>query len=297
MLFGFNYYSVEKGEYFRHGHGVDFAERIVAFFDELLEMAASDLCRELIGDDFAGAFLLLDPSSARQGDPHGAAVYVEANVDSVGVARGDGHDGAFPAAVQILAGPAVGDVKILVHVLSLSFRGRRGKVDDAYTDGQSMESHMSVEFLGSLQLASGAMSGGVDPHEILQYFSWWAYLAIAAGYTAFVFLSGYIDKFLGFGRHSQHGRGSIPNGSPDSAGKIVGPISRVMKIHGGFLLGLLCGLRIVGVALPYLPEWLTNNFVEGKNGHSSVIDYLCLIAVAALAFVERKRLCSKPRTP
>jgi hypothetical protein len=30
--------------------------------------------------------------------------------------------------VQILATPAIGDVKILVHAVSLSFRARRGKL-------------------------------------------------------------------------------------------------------------------------------------------------------------------------
>jgi hypothetical protein len=34
--------------------------------------------------------------------------------------------------VQVLAAPAVGDVKILVHTLSLPFRARRGKLDALY---------------------------------------------------------------------------------------------------------------------------------------------------------------------
>jgi hypothetical protein len=56
-------------------------------------------------------------------------------------------------------------------------------------------------------------------------------------------------------------------------------------------------LRIVALALPYLPHWMMDTFGEGKNVHTSAADYLCLFAVAALAFVERRRLCSKPRTP
>lgn len=156
---------------------------------------------------------------------------------------------------------------------------------------------MNAEFLSSMQLAWGAMKQGVDPEEILQYFSWWAYLAIAVGYTAFVFLCGKIDKFIGFGRRVQPGAISLPDDSSDSAGKVVGPFSRVMLIHGWFLLALLCSLRIVALALPYLPHWVTDTFDEGKHGRSSVADYLCLIAAAALAFVERKRLCSKPNSP
>ena len=156
---------------------------------------------------------------------------------------------------------------------------------------------MNAEFLGFMQLAWGVMRPSVDPKEILQYFSWWAYVAVAVGYTVFVFLSGLIDKFLGVGRRMPPGVISLPDDSPDSAGKIVGPFSRVMRIHGLFLLVLLCSLRIVALALPYLPHWMMDTFGEGKNVHTSAADYLCLFAVAALAFVERRRLCSKPRTP
>lgn len=156
---------------------------------------------------------------------------------------------------------------------------------------------MNAEFLGFMQLAWGVMSRSVDPKEILQYFSWWAYVAIAIGYTVFVFLSGIIDKFIGVGRRNQNGQGNVPDKSPDSAGKIVGPISRVMRIHGWFLLILLCSLRVVALALPYLPHWMTDTLGEGKNVHTSVADYIGLFAVAALAFIERRRLCSKPKTP
>jgi hypothetical protein len=156
---------------------------------------------------------------------------------------------------------------------------------------------MNAEFLGTMQLASDAMSRSVDPNEILQYFSWWAYVAMAVGYTVFVFLSGIIDKFVGFGRRNQYGQGHVPDDSSDSAGKIVGPFSRVMLIHGLFLLILLGSLRIIALALPYLPHWMSDTFGEGKNVHTSVADYIGLFAVAALAFIERRRLCSKPKTP
>ena len=52
---------------------------------------------------------------------------IVADIDRVGVAGGDGDDSAFPAAVQVFAGPAVGDVEIFVHTVSLSFRARHGK--------------------------------------------------------------------------------------------------------------------------------------------------------------------------
>jgi hypothetical protein len=116
LLSGFDDYGVEVREDFFYGHGVDLALGVVALFDELLQIAAGDLRGELVGDDFFAALLLLDPGDAGQRDPHGAAVDVEADVDGVGVAGGDGHHGAFPADVQIFAGPAVGYVEIFVHM-------------------------------------------------------------------------------------------------------------------------------------------------------------------------------------
>ena len=156
---------------------------------------------------------------------------------------------------------------------------------------------MNAALLGFMQWAWGVMRPSVDPNEILQYFSWSAYLGLAAGYTLFVFLSGIIDKFMGVGQRNQNGQGHVPDDSSDSAGKIVGPISRVMRIHGLYLLILLGGLRMVALALPYLPHGMTNTLGEGKNVHTSVADYIGLFAVAALAFIERRQFCSKQKTP
>jgi hypothetical protein len=137
------------------------------------------------------------------------------------------------------------------------------------------------------------MRPSVDPHEILQYFSWWAYLGAAAGYTVFVFLTGIIDRFLGPGRRNQQGKMNVPDDSGDSAGKSEGPISRLMRIHGWFLLILLCGLRIAALALPYLPHGITDTMDKGNNIHASVADYIGLFAVAALGFIERRWLSTK----
>ena len=134
MLPGFGDDGVEMVEDFRDGHGVDFAAGVVAFFDELAEIAAGDLHGELVSDDFATALLLFNPGGAGQGDPHGAAVDVEADVDCVGVAGGDGDHGAFPCAVQVFAGPSVGYVEVFVHDISVSFARAMGKlsqVEDA----------------------------------------------------------------------------------------------------------------------------------------------------------------------
>jgi len=115
------------GEDLRDGHGVDFAAGVEAFLDELPEEAAGDLGGELVGDDLAGTLLVLGPGVEGQGDPEGAAVDVEAEIDGVGVAGGDGDYRALPAAVQVLAAPAVGDVEVLVHVDRLTLRDGKGK--------------------------------------------------------------------------------------------------------------------------------------------------------------------------
>src|ERR1039458_10615267 len=91
--FGFGHYGVEVVEDLGDGHGVDLAAGVAAFFDDLLEVAAGDLRGELVGNDLAGALLLPGPGVQRQGDPHGAAVDVEAAVDGVGGAGGGGDDG------------------------------------------------------------------------------------------------------------------------------------------------------------------------------------------------------------
>ena len=74
---------------------------------------------------------------------------------------------------------------------------------------------MNAALLGFMQWAWGIMRPSVDPNEILQYFSWSAYLGLAAGYTLFVFLSGIIDKFMGVGQRNQNGQGHVPDDSSD----------------------------------------------------------------------------------
>ena len=107
--------GIEVRENFFDGHGVDLATGVVTFLDELLKVAACDLRGKLIGDDFAGALLLLDPGGGGQGDPHGAIVDIKADIDGVGMARGDGDDVGLPAAVQVFARPAVRNMEVFVH--------------------------------------------------------------------------------------------------------------------------------------------------------------------------------------
>lgn len=127
LLSRFDEDCVELGENFFGAHGVHLTGGVVAFFDDGLEMAAGDLGGEVVGDDFAAAAFLLDPGIAGHGDPHGLAVYLEADVDRVGVAGSYGDDVGFPAAVQVFAGPAVFYVEVFVHGFRVTGAAAWGK--------------------------------------------------------------------------------------------------------------------------------------------------------------------------
>jgi hypothetical protein len=96
-------------------HGVDFAAVVVAAGDGVLEEAAGGLGGEVVGDDLAVAALLLDPSEVRHGDPEGFAVDGEADVGGVGMAGGDGNDGALPDAVEGFGGPTIDRYEVFIH--------------------------------------------------------------------------------------------------------------------------------------------------------------------------------------
>src|SRR5206468_5147192 len=78
------------------GHGVHLPTVVVTGLNGVLEIAAGGLGGQIIGDNVAGAALLLDPSEVGHGDPDGAAVDLKANVGSVGMAGGDGDHGSLP---------------------------------------------------------------------------------------------------------------------------------------------------------------------------------------------------------
>ena len=50
---GFPDDDVEVVQNFRDRHGVDLAAGVIAFFDQVAQLAAGGLYRELVGDDFA----------------------------------------------------------------------------------------------------------------------------------------------------------------------------------------------------------------------------------------------------
>src|SRR5580698_10784659 len=97
------------------GHGVHFAAVVITGLDGLFEVEAGSLGGKGVCDGVASALLLLHPGETGPGDPDGAAADVEANIDGIGMAGGDGDDVGGPAAMQDFPAPAVGGVEIFVH--------------------------------------------------------------------------------------------------------------------------------------------------------------------------------------
>src|SRR5258708_2421152 len=98
-----------------HGHRVHLATVIVTGLNGVLEVAAGGLGGPVVGDDVAGAALLLDPRQVWHGDPDGATVDGKADIGGVGMAGGNGDDGSLPFAMQVFAGPAVGYLEVFIH--------------------------------------------------------------------------------------------------------------------------------------------------------------------------------------
>src|SRR5579859_2951225 len=80
------------------------------------------LDRQRIGNHPASTLLVLHPCWMRQSDPYRAAADQKLDVNGVRVAGGDGHNQGLVHAVQLLSGPAVGGVKVLVHVYLKIYR-------------------------------------------------------------------------------------------------------------------------------------------------------------------------------
>jgi hypothetical protein len=119
----------------------------------------------------------------------------------------------------------------------------------------------------------------VDPNENLLYFSWFGYLCVVLVYSALTF----------------HGEFSKIDGplifSKQNSRSILG----ISLIHGVFLLAILGALRAVPLVLPLLPEWMTDTFVS-HGTHSSIADYLCMIAAIVMYRIERKCLYAESET-
>src|SRR5438270_3389711 len=68
-----------------------------------------------IGDDPAGALVVLHPGWMRQSHPHRTPAHKKLHIDGIRMPGGDGHDQGLVNTMQLLPGPAVGSVKVVVH--------------------------------------------------------------------------------------------------------------------------------------------------------------------------------------
>lgn len=113
----------------------------------------------------------------------------------------------------------------------------------------------------------------VDSSENLLYFSWLAYLCVVLVYSALTF----------------HGEFSKIDGPLIFSKENSRSILDISLIHGVFLLAILGALRAAPLVLPWLPQWMTDTFVfHGR--HTSIADYLCMIAAIIMYRIERKWL-------
>ena len=115
----------------------------------------------------------------------------------------------------------------------------------------------------------------IDPDERLQYFSWWAYVAIGVAYTGLVFKNEF-----GVG-----GQSIFAGGRGYSRFKVVG-------VHACFLAAVMSVIRAASFLVFYLPNWMTNAFDAGRNTRvpTSVADLCLVIAISIFAFYEHRRL-------
>jgi hypothetical protein len=124
---------------------------------------------------------------------------------------------------------------------------------------------------------------GIDPQEVLQYFSWLAYALVAAAYTAVVF-GGELSK----------------EGPRIFSKRNARSVSQVIAAHSACLTILLCFLRLASYIVLTLPHWMTNT-LEGEGGRSdrsriTIADLLFLLASIVMAQIEQKRLFVQSET-
>ena len=111
------------------------APGIFAALDELFQVASGNLYGHWVCDDLPGVTsAVFRPCSVRQSEPHAAIIYVELDVNGIGVASRDRHHQGLIDAVNLLLGPALNGVKILVHVATrIAEAGGKGQTADSAT--------------------------------------------------------------------------------------------------------------------------------------------------------------------
>src|SRR6266404_9004300 len=97
------------------GKRIHFTAQALARFQRRLQKMAGDFLCQGIGDQLAGAVLVLNPSRVRKGDPDWAPVDQELDVHRIGVAGGDGYDQGLVEAMYLILGPEDGGGEVSEH--------------------------------------------------------------------------------------------------------------------------------------------------------------------------------------
>ena len=124
-----------------------------------------------------------------------------------------------------------------------------------------------------------SISPGIDPQEILQYFSGPVYALVAAGFSAFVF------------------RGELSKDGPRIFSKQnARTVSQIIAVHAAYLTMFLCLLRLASYIVLTVPRWMTNTFDGGRHLRLSIIDLLFIAVSVTVALIERKHLYVESET-
>jgi hypothetical protein len=88
---------------------------IAAGLNEILQVMTGNLNGQRISNDSSSALLIFHPGRMGQGDPYWMPIDQEFDVNGIGMASGDGNNESLVKAMKLLAGPAIGYVKVIVH--------------------------------------------------------------------------------------------------------------------------------------------------------------------------------------
>src|ERR1051326_2330780 len=114
---------IQISESFLHRQRIHLASVLIrSGFDRRFQEAPGGLDCQRVCNHPARALLVLHPCWMRQSDPDGTPAHEKLDVDGVGMAGGYGDNQGLVHAVQLLSGPAVCGVKVLVHVYLKIYR-------------------------------------------------------------------------------------------------------------------------------------------------------------------------------
>jgi O-antigen/teichoic acid export membrane protein len=124
-------------------------------------------------------------------------------------------------------------------------------------------------------IATIMLARAIDSDEVLQYFTWWAYVLAALAYTGLVFKN----------ELTRRGPSVFSDENENTTFRIV-------VVHVCYLAILICLIRIASFVISYLPAWATGTFNIGRRSRmpASLADLCLLIGISVIALSEHRRL-------